>query len=125
MKEYYKLEGENETSASSRESPSSSLAPAVVVTSDRDYKPPPVQEGPQTKQVAPADQPIEQLNFQDLVRMHNRLLSKETETNNSIKNTIYENYYDLIKVNDLLKGMTGANENELTRLREAVKLLLN
>lgn len=69
------------------------------------------------------DRPVEQLNFQELVRTHNRLLGEETETNNSIKNTIYENYYDLIKVNDLLKGMTGSNEKELNQLKEAVKLL--
>lgn len=69
------------------------------------------------------DKPIEQLNFQELVSTHNRLLSKEKDMNSSIKNTIYENYYELIKVNDLLKSMTGSNQSELEQLQKAVKLL--
>ncbi|GAV56370.1 hypothetical protein ZYGR_0BB01470 [Zygosaccharomyces rouxii] len=101
LKEYYKLEEDEEDHKGTESKSDASATPSHV------------QE----------DKPIEQLNFQELVRTHNRLLSKETEMNNSIKNTIYENYYDLIKVNDLLKSMTGSNEKELSQLKEAVKLL--
>lgn len=99
LKEYYKLEADKEEHKETEPKPNKS-----------------------TNHVQ-KDKPIEQLNFQELVHTHNRLLSKETEMNNSIKNTIYENYYDLIKVNDLLKSMTGSNEKELSQLKEAVKLL--
>lgn len=125
LKEYYKLEAPNETDNSSKDSHESSLAPAVVVTHSKDQKPPQEDQHIREPKFPDQDQPIGQINFKDLVSMHNRLLRKETETNNSIKNTIYENYYDLIKVNDLLKSMTGANEEELARLKDAVKLLQN
>lgn len=69
------------------------------------------------------DKPIDQCKFADLMRLHNSLLKKETETNNSIKNTIYENYYDLIKVNDLLKEMSQSNEPLLDRLKDLTGLL--
>ncbi|GCF00722.1 hypothetical protein ZYGM_001893 [Zygosaccharomyces mellis] len=99
LKEYYKLEEDKEEHKETGSKPNTSTSHVQ------------------------RDKPIEQLNFQELVHTHNRLLSKETEMNNSIKNTIYENYYDLIKVNDLLKSMTGSNEKELSQLKEAVKLL--
>ncbi|CAR29980.1 hypothetical protein ZYGR_0AD06710 [Zygosaccharomyces rouxii] len=102
LKEYYRLEEEAEEAEEHKRT-----EPKPNATSSH------VQE----------DKPIEQLKFQELVHTHNRLLSKETETNNSIKNTIYENYYDLIKVNDLLKSMTGSNEKELNQLKKAVELL--
>ncbi|AQZ16197.1 VPS51 (YKR020W) [Zygosaccharomyces parabailii] len=125
LKEYYKLEAPNETDNSSKDSYESFLAPAVVITHSKDQKPPQEDQHIKEPKFPDQDQPIEQMNFKDLVSMHNRLLRKETETNNSIKNTIYENYYDLIKVNDLLKSMTGANQEELARLKDAVKLLQN
>ncbi|CAI4046535.1 hypothetical protein SUVZ_11G2320 [Saccharomyces uvarum] len=67
---------------------------------------------------------IEQLPFKRLVQIHNKLLGKETETNNSIKNTIYENYYDLIKVNDLLKEITNANKDQVGKLKQTVETLI-
>ena len=67
---------------------------------------------------------IGNLPFKRLVQIHNKLLGKETETNNSIKNTIYENYYDLIKVNDLLKEITNANEDKVGKLKQTVESLI-
>ncbi|EJS42930.1 vps51p [Saccharomyces arboricola H-6] len=71
-----------------------------------------------------ADEEIQNLPFKRLVQIHNKLLGKETETNNSIKNTIYENYYDLIKVNDLLKEITNANEDQVGKLKQTVEALI-
>lgn len=70
------------------------------------------------------DKPINERPFKELVQIHNKLLKKETETNNSIKNTIYENYYDLIKVNDLLKEITHANDPQLAQLKDTIDILL-
>ena len=67
---------------------------------------------------------IQKLPFKSLVQIHNKLLGKETETNNSIKNTIYENYYDLIKVNDLLKEITDANKDQVSKLKQTVETLI-
>ena len=71
-----------------------------------------------------AEEEIKNLPFKRLVQIHNKLLGKETETNNSIKNTIYENYYDLIKVNDLLKEITNANEDQINKLKQTVESLI-
>lgn len=71
-----------------------------------------------------AEEEIKNLPFKRLVQIHNKLLGKETETNNSIKNTIYENYYDLIKVNDLLKEITNANEDQIRTLKQTVESLI-
>lgn len=83
-------------------------------------------EGTVDEEAQPAavdDRPIDECSFADLMRLHNQLLKKETETNNSIKNTIYENYYDLIKVNDLLKEMSHTNDPLLDRLKDLTALL--
>ncbi|AMD19331.1 HBR430Wp [Eremothecium sinecaudum] len=44
-------------------------------------------------------------SLKELLHAHNALLARETAANNSIKNTIYENYYDLVKVNTILGEM--------------------
>ncbi|CCE64781.1 hypothetical protein TPHA_0I02800 [Tetrapisispora phaffii CBS 4417] len=67
--------------------------------------------------------PLNELEFKDLLHIHNRLLRKETDTNNSIKNVIYDNYYDLIKVNDLLKEMTDDNHTKLEQLRVTLEYI--
>lgn len=51
------------------------------------------------------DRPINELTLQQLVQIHNRLVGQEIEMGNSIKNTIYDNYYDLVKVNTLLQNI--------------------
>lgn len=83
-----------------------------------------VESATSTSNVSLEERPISELGFKDLIHIHNTLLSKETETNNSIKNTIYDNYYDLIKVNDLLKQMTQDNQTQLEQLKETVKSVL-
>ncbi|CAL9731710.1 vacuolar protein sorting-associated protein 51 [Monosporozyma unispora] len=42
-------------------------------------------------------------SFKELIQTHNQLLGKEQDTNNLIKSTIYDNYYDLIRVNKSLE----------------------
>ena len=78
----------------------------------------------QKKGTEDTDEEIQNLPFKKLVQIHNKLLGKETETNNSIKNTIYENYYDLIKVNNLLKEITNANEDQVSKLKQTVETLI-
>lgn len=64
-------------------------------------------EGTITKKLEVVDRPINEQTFKELVATHNKLLGKETATNSSIKNTIYENYYDLVKVNDKLEEINS------------------
>ena len=49
--------------------------------------------------------------FKELIQIHNKLLGKEQETNNLIKSTIYDNYYDLIRVNDCLEDIIDPNSD--------------
>lgn len=107
MKEYYKLEQPG--SAEGKEQPQD------------DQRSEPQQEP--VEDTAADDRPIPECDFAELVRLHNKLLKKEAEMNNSIKSTIYENYYDLVKVNELLKEISSANEPLLNRLKETLELL--
>lgn len=75
-------------------------------------------EGDATSDKAPAD-----LTFLELVRIHNTLLKREAETSSSIKNTIYDNYCDLIKVQDVLGDIEHAEDINWARLRSAVEAL--
>lgn len=70
------------------------------------------------------ERPLNELEFKDILHIHNTLLSKETETNNSIKNTIYDNYYDLIKVNDLLKELTNSKHTQVEKLKDTIDSLM-
>ncbi|SCV00179.1 LANO_0F05600g1_1 [Lachancea nothofagi CBS 11611] len=66
---------------------------------------------------------ISQSTLAQLVHTHNALLSKKAEMNNTIKNTIYENYYDLIKVNELLRSVGDDGKDNLDQLKGVLKLL--
>lgn len=48
------------------------------------------------------DDDITNFRFKELIQTHNKLLGKEQATNNLIKSTIYDNYYDLVRVNTSL-----------------------
>ncbi|SCV04205.1 LAMI_0H14246g1_1 [Lachancea mirantina] len=61
--------------------------------------------------------------LKDLVHVHNTLLSKETATNSTIKNTIYDNYYDLLKVNELLKEVAQEAPEHADLLKKALAVL--
>lgn len=68
------------------------------------------------------DRPINEQTLKELVATHNTLLGKETATNSSIKNTIYENYYDLVKGNDKLKELSGDKlQQSMDSLKKAVE----
>lgn len=109
LKEYYKLE--EEAKENQHQSPSQQVKE-------------PNDESNSSSNTDIEDKPINERPFKELVQIHNKLLKKETETNNSIKNTIYENYYDLIKVNDLLKEITHANDPQLAQLKDTIDILL-
>ena len=66
---------------------------------------------------------IAESTLTELVEAHNTLLGREREMNNTIKNAIYENYYDLIKVNELLKSVGSDEGGQLKQLKEILKLL--
>ncbi|CUS21139.1 LAQU0S02e06854g1_1 [Lachancea quebecensis] len=73
--------------------------------------------------VEPLTLKVSENTLSELVGAHNTLLGKETEVNNTIKNTIYENYYDLIKVNELLKSVSDDSSDRLAQLSGILKLL--
>ncbi|QLL33840.1 hypothetical protein HG536_0F01650 [Torulaspora globosa] len=111
LKEYYKLEQPG--SAEGKEQPQEEQRPTVNAEAAQEH----------VEDAAADDRPIAECDFAELVRLHNKLLKKEAEMNNSIKSTIYENYYDLVKVNELLKEISSANEPLLDRLKETIELL--
>ncbi|SCV02635.1 LAME_0H03598g1_1 [Lachancea meyersii CBS 8951] len=75
------------------------------------------------KRLEPSVPKISESRLVELVHAHNTLSSKKAEMNNTIKNTIYENYYDLIKVNELLHSVGNNDSGHLGQLKEVFKLL--
>ncbi|QEU60412.1 Vps51 [Kluyveromyces lactis] len=61
-------------------------------------------------------------SLKQLLQVQNLLLAEETEADNTIKNTIYDNYYDLIKVDETLKEMTQLDESLVEKLRETCNM---
>ncbi len=61
---------------------------------------------------------IKTRSLKELLQIQNVLLAEETEADNTIKNTIYDNYYDLIKVDDILREMSQLNSGIVDELRE-------
>lgn len=110
LKEYYKLESSQQNEAQDQTTEHFNVEGASKPQDAPNYE---ISE----------EKSIRDSTFKELVQTHNNLLKKETETNNSIKNTIYENYYDLIKVDHLLKEITQANEPQLSQLRRTVEIL--
>lgn len=76
-----------------------------------------------TATAAEENKPISESTLAELLHTHNKLLGKETEANSTIKNTIYENYYDLIKVNDLLKQVATEKDDTLRELKKTLDML--
>ncbi|SCU98301.1 LADA_0H12002g1_1 [Lachancea dasiensis] len=66
---------------------------------------------------------VSECTISQLIHTHNALLSKKAEMNNNIKNAVYENYYDLIKVNELLHSVSGSENEHLKQLKSVIKLL--
>lgn len=118
LKEYYKLDKE-------------SSVPPVTEEKKEEKK---IEDGNENKEILTENdfslsntntsnmenKPINELTYKELMIIHNKLLGKETEMNNSIKNTIYDNYYDLIKVNDILKTMADAHQDDLDELNSLI-----
>ncbi|EDO16080.1 hypothetical protein Kpol_1016p22 [Vanderwaltozyma polyspora DSM 70294] len=147
LKEFYKLNEEVQQDKVKSDSNSSASSPPPIPlpegidrVSDTDTQEVSIKENKEVKPVTDfddtdsidsrslenmEDKSVKELYFKDLLHMHNKLLSKETETNNSIKNTIYENYYDLIKVNDLLKGMVDEKSQPLNELKETIEFIIH
>lgn len=67
---------------------------------------------------------IGQSTLMELLKAHNVLMSREKAANNSIKSTIYGNYYDLVKVNYILGEMTGERiKSDIERLKESIEII--
>ncbi|KAH3678509.1 hypothetical protein WICMUC_001526 [Wickerhamomyces mucosus] len=69
------------------------------------------------------DKPVKEIDiinsdFKDILIHTNRLSSSINLINSSIKNIIYNNYYELIKLNDFLKDL---NDLDLTNLKNVKK----
>lgn len=109
LKEYYHLDN-NENKIEEETKVEEESTSKNVETQDEDEDIP--------KKLEVVDRPINEQTFKELVATHNRLLGKETATNSSIKNTIYENYYDLVKVNDKLEEL---NSDKLKESFETLK----
>ncbi|AGO13249.1 AaceriAFR102Cp [[Ashbya] aceris (nom. inval.)] len=115
LKQYYQLDDAAKQTAEH--------STTTTDSEPRDVEEPEVGAGDMAVEVpeSVADSTLDQL-----LQAHNQLLGRETAANNSIKNTIYDNYYDLVKVNQLLREMgdsalearVGQLAHNLRRLRE-------
>lgn len=116
LKEYYKLEegGEQE--------PSNDAAPVQEEAQTSEHNDPSSESEGESGDRASPDLHPREMTLQQLLQVHNRLVGQEIEMGNSIKNTIYDNYYDLVKVNTLLAGVVSP-ETPGHRHDDAWKLL--
>ncbi|SCU89190.1 LAFA_0E16600g1_1 [Lachancea sp. 'fantastica'] len=121
LHDFYKLE---EASNASRKTD----VPEAVETIDTETK-----DGPEAdiSSIATGETTCQEISLptvgearlSELVHAHNDLSSKKAAMNNTIKNTIYENYYDLIKVNELLHSVSYGENEHLEKLKEVFESL--
>lgn len=110
LKDYYRLERDSKdndnSSNNSQEQNDISESPVCV---EREAQVPDIN----------LDEPLDvsSKTLKQLVQVQNLLLTEETEADNTIKNTIYDNYYDLIKVDQLLQSMGQMDEGLVEQLR--------
>ncbi|KAH3900684.1 Vps51p SCDLUD_003683 [Saccharomycodes ludwigii] len=73
------------------------------------------------------EQQQQQQNKKDIlsyIQLYNDLKSNKVKNNNLIKTTIYENYYDLIKINDLLQEHSSvSSSNRFNELKDKLSEL--
>ncbi|SCW04416.1 LAFE_0H13036g1_1 [Lachancea fermentati] len=119
LQEYYHLNEAQAQSQNKHNLPSQDQSSEIESTNDNEND----TTATTTPTPAPVDKPISDSTLAELVHIHNTLLTKETETNNTIKNTIYENYYDLIKVNKLLSSVAEESTVNIEQLRATLELL--
>lgn len=129
LKEYYKLSDETEGSIEDETTGSVPNTPTVSavaeVSTNKLNMDSPVNETEEVTTTAKdptttkPERKINEMTLQEILQIHNRLVGQEIEMSNSIKNTIYDNYYDLVKVNTLLEGLvnhdTTSNQNKLSK----------
>lgn len=114
LKEYYKLSDETNGSLEDKASDSIPTTPEVTAEPneedvDTDNS---VKEAISVNGSTTSEQQINEMTLQEILQIHNRLVGQEIEMSNSIKNTIYDNYYDLVKVNTLLEGLVNRESNQ-------------
>ncbi|KAG0669377.1 hypothetical protein C6P45_003813 [Maudiozyma exigua] len=126
LKEYYKLSDDTEGSIEDETTDSVANTPTIAaaeVSTNKLNMDSPVNEteevtttvkGPTTK----PERKINEMTLQEILQIHNRLVGQEIEMSNSIKNTIYDNYYDLVKVNTLLEGLVNPDTTIQTKLNK-------
>lgn len=118
LKEYYKLADETEGSIEDRNSDSVPTTPKIGTETNAEVADDntPVNETEETTTVkgstTTSEQQINEMTLQQILQIHNRLVGQEIEMSNSIKNTIYDNYYDLVKVNTLLEGLVNRDTDQ-------------
>ncbi|SMN19290.1 similar to Saccharomyces cerevisiae YKR020W VPS51 Component of the GARP (Golgi-associated retrograde protein) complex [Maudiozyma saulgeensis] len=115
LKEYYKLSDEIDTNADNDGVASSSTEGDIATTSSTEI--PDNNENDVTSIESSNTDPERQINemtLQQILQIHNRLVGQEIEMSNSIKNTIYDNYYDLVKVNTLLQDIVQRDSSTTT-----------
>ncbi|CDO93489.1 unnamed protein product [Kluyveromyces dobzhanskii CBS 2104] len=126
LKEYYNLRRDNgtDTAAGDAEnagndtdaSVAGASAPAPAA-SDREVSPQDVVQEIRLE-LEQGNIDVKSKSLKQLLQVQNLLLAEETEADNVIKNTIYDNYYDLIKVDGILKEMGELDESLVAQLRE-------
>lgn len=55
---------------------------------------------------------VNKLTFKEIVHIHNTLTGHEQEINNLIKSTIYDNYYELIRVGEALGKISDTKQSD-------------
>ncbi|CAB4254575.1 similar to Saccharomyces cerevisiae YKR020W VPS51 Component of the GARP (Golgi-associated retrograde protein) complex [Maudiozyma barnettii] len=120
LKEYYKLSDETDTTIDNLNEnndettirSSSNEEDVVVAASDTETFE--NNEASTESTEADPDRHINEMTLQQILQIHNRLVGQEIEMSNSIKNTIYDNYYDLVKVNTLLQDIVQRDHATIT-----------
>ncbi|CCH61032.1 hypothetical protein TBLA_0D05390 [Henningerozyma blattae CBS 6284] len=109
LKEFYKLENPPKKQEADTDSTSSTILESSIE--------------PDTTIPASTTPTIKDHTFQWLLHTHNSLLQKELESNNAIKNTIYENYVDLVKVHELL-AIKSARQSHVSELESILNEIM-
>lgn len=122
LKEYYRLQ---KTSTDDKpQYPSQNQEVAEPDGEQTSYEP----SKPEEERQNPEDLDLEgnldipNKTLKELLQIQNILLTRETEADNNIKNTIYDNYYDLIKVDKTLLEVSQLDETLLDQLKETCSM---
>lgn len=120
LKEYYKLKEQQESlEASTSVAPGNTPLPDALGDDEDDLE----------KEIT-EDRPISEIDlskaeFKDVLKQTNRLSTFINLINSNIKNIIYNNYYELIKLNDFLKDLNELSLDKVTKAEDEKKDVLD